>query len=104
MIDFWLGGTHHLPVDIAAARAFEALYRDAAGEFRALRAFLARAVGDLEGRGITQFLVVGAGVPTQGNVHEVVPAARVLHTDVDPVTVGLGEQILAGNPRGLHER
>jgi hypothetical protein len=54
MIDFWLGGTHHLPVDVAAARAFEGLHGDAASEFRALRAFLARAVGDLESRGITQ--------------------------------------------------
>jgi hypothetical protein len=102
MIDFWLGGTHHLPVDVAAARAFESLYGDAAGEFRALRAFLARVVADLEDRGITQFLVVGAGIPTQGNVHEVAPTARVLYTDIDPVTVELGQQILAGNPRAAY--
>jgi O-methyltransferase involved in polyketide biosynthesis len=102
MIDFWLGGTHHLPVDVAAARAFESLYGDAASEFRALRAFLARAVADLEGRGLAQFLVVGAGIPTRGNVHEVAPRARVLYTDVDPVTVELGQQILAGHPRAAY--
>jgi hypothetical protein len=99
MIDFWLGGTHHLEVDVAAARAFEGLFGDAAAEFRALRAFLGRAVADLEARGIAQFLVVGAGIPTQGNVHEVAPQARVLYTDLDPVTVGIGQEVLAGNPR-----
>jgi O-methyltransferase involved in polyketide biosynthesis len=102
MIDFWLGGAHHLPVDVAAARAFEGLFGDAATEFRALRAFLGRAVADLEGRGIAQFLVVGAGIPTQGNVHEVAPQARVLYTDIDPAVVGIGQEVLASNPRAAY--
>ena len=102
MIDHWLGGRHHFPVDVAAARAFEGLYGPAAAEFRALRGFLARAVTTLHDAGLRQFLVVGAGVPTQGNVHEVVPDARVLYTDVDPVTVQLGREVLAGHPRAAY--
>ncbi|MFF5175709.1 SAM-dependent methyltransferase [Micromonospora sp. NPDC000089] len=99
MIDFWLGGTHHSPVDVAAARAFEEAYGPCAAIFRELRAFLGRAVGAMTEAGIDGFLVFGAGLPTRGNVHEVATGATVLYTDVDPVTVRLGQQILSGDER-----
>ena len=99
MIDFWLGGTHHFPVDVAAARAFEEAYGPCAAIFRELRAFLGRAVGAIADAGVDGFLVLGAGLPTRGNVHEVATDATVLYTDVDPVTVALGQQILAGDDR-----
>jgi hypothetical protein len=96
MIDYWLGGEHHYPVDVAAAGAFESAYGECVTEFRDLREFLARGVRAIHRRGIDNYLVFGAGVPTRGNVHEVVPDAHVLYTDVDPATVALGRQILAG--------
>ncbi|MEV4712027.1 SAM-dependent methyltransferase [Micromonospora sp. NPDC049374] len=99
MIDFWLGGAHHYPVDVAAARAFEQAYGPCPPVFRALRAFLGRAVRAIAATGVDGFLVFGAGVPTMGNVHEVAPTATVLYTDVDPVTIRLGQRILAGSDR-----
>ncbi|MEV4766497.1 SAM-dependent methyltransferase [Micromonospora chokoriensis] len=99
MIDFWLGGEHHFPVDVAAATAFEQAYGPCAPVFRELRAFLGRAVRAMAGQGVDGFLVFGAGVPTRGNVHEVVTDATVLYTDVDPVTIRLGQSILAGSDR-----
>ncbi|MGC4807773.1 SAM-dependent methyltransferase [Micromonospora sp. DT233] len=99
MIDFWLGGAHHFPVDVAAARAFETAYGPCAPLFRELRAFLGRAVRAMTAAGMDSFLVFGAGVPTRGNVHEAAPEATVLYTDVDPVTVRLGQRILAGDDR-----
>ncbi|MGB2570034.1 SAM-dependent methyltransferase [Micromonospora citrea] len=99
MIDFWLGGEHHFPVDVAAARAFEEAYGPCAAIFRDLRAFLGRAVTAIADAGVDGFLVLGAGLPTRGNVHEVATAANVLYTDVDPVTVRLGQQILADSDR-----
>ena len=99
MIDYWLGGTDHFDVDVAAAQAFESAYGPCAHEFRALRGFLARSVGYLHEQGVQEFLVFGAGVPTQGNVHEVLPSARVLYTDIDPVTLELGQRILKDNPQ-----
>jgi hypothetical protein len=43
----------------------------------------------LAGEGITQFLDIGSGLPTNRNVHEVAqqvnPAARVVYADIDPV-------------------
>lgn len=99
MIDFWLGGEHHFPVDVAAARAFEQAYGPCAPVFRELREFLGRAVRAIVAEGVDSFLVFGAGVPTMGNVHEVAPEATVLYTDVDPVTIRLGQRILAGSDR-----
>src|SRR5215469_4991629 len=54
------------------------------------RDFLRRVVRYLVSEaGITQFLDIGSGLPTQGNVsevaHEVNPEARVVHVDNDPV-------------------
>ena len=57
---------------------------------KANRVFLRRVVRYLAGEaGITQFLDLGSGLPTQGNVsevaHEINPAAHVVHVDNDPV-------------------
>ena len=102
MIDYWLGGEHHYPVDVAAAQAFEAAFGPCAHEFRTLREFLRRAITRLQNLGIEEYLVFGAGIPTQGNVHDVAPKARVLDTDIDPANIELGQLILAGSTRALY--
>src|SRR5438046_135275 len=74
----------------AAAKLASAL-PDAARVARANRAFLAAAVRYVAGRGIGQFVDIGAGLPTSPNVHEcaraAVPGARVAYVDNDPVVV-----------------
>ena len=56
----------------------------------------------LAAAGIRQFLDIGSGIPTQGNVHEVAqqaaPGARVVYTDVDPVAIAHSKALLDGNP------
>jgi O-methyltransferase involved in polyketide biosynthesis len=98
ILDYWLGGSHHFPADIAAAQAFDALYPAFPQVFRTLRDFIGRAARMVADEGISQFLVLGSGIPTQGNVHEAVPGARVLYTDIDEVNVELGKEILADVP------
>jgi hypothetical protein len=66
------------------------------------RAFLARTVRYLAGQaGIRQFLDIGSGIPTMGNVHEVAqraaPGTRVVYVDNDPVAVQHSRAILARN-------
>jgi len=62
-----------------------------------------RAVRYLIGQGVSQFLDIGSGIPTVGNVHEVAqaaePEARVVYVDVDPVAVAHSRAILAGDDR-----
>ncbi|XXX80354.1 SAM-dependent methyltransferase [Sorangium sp. So ce134] len=98
MIDYWLGGRHYLPVDVEAAREYEAAYGDFRGIFRVLRGYIGRAARAIRAEGVDQFLVFGAGLPTSGNVHEAVPDARVLYTDVDPINIAMGQKVLAGAP------
>ena len=98
ILDYWLGGHHHFPVDVAAAQAFDSLYPEFPRVFTTLRAFIGRAVRSAVDEGISQFLVLGSGIPTQRNVHEVAPGATVLYTDIDEVNIELGRQILADLP------
>lgn len=99
--DYLLGGSHNFAVDRAAARrAIEAM-PDVALQARANRAFLHRAVRYLVGAGVRQFLDIGSGIPTVGNVHEIAQGmtsdARVVYVDIDPVAVAHSRQILADN-------
>jgi hypothetical protein len=81
--DYLLGGTDNFLADQDVGRALIALEPNSRAIVRANRAFLDRAVRFLAGAGIRQFLDVGSGIPTQGNVHEVAqqaaPGARVVY-------------------------
>src|SRR3954452_21918503 len=100
--DYYLGGSHNLEVDRRMAREAISLWPDLPEIMQANRAFLRRAVSYLAGQGITQFLDIGSGIPTVGNVHEVAqratPAARVVYVDIDPVAVAHSTAILGDNP------
>jgi SAM-dependent methyltransferase len=99
--DYWLGGRHNFLADQDLARAITAVEPNARAGARANRAFLGRAVRFLAAAGIGQFLDIGSGIPTQGNVHEVAqeasPGARVVYADIDPVAIAHSKAILAGN-------
>jgi hypothetical protein len=101
--DYHLGGTHNFPADREAAMAIAAMFPQVPLLAKANRAFLHRALRFVMGQGIRQFLDIGSGIPTQGNVHEVVDAAiddgRVVYVDIDPVAVAESLDLLAGHPR-----
>lgn len=100
MYDALLGGSHNFEVDRLAARRGTRLVPDLPRLALSNRAFLRRAVRFLIDAGITQFLDIGSGIPTAGNVHEIVreyaPGARVLYVDIDPVAVAHSQSILVG--------
>jgi SAM-dependent methyltransferase len=101
--DYWLGGTHNLVADRELARRMETLDPRIPASCRASRAFLRRAVRFLAAEaGVSQFLDIGSGIPTAGNVHEIAqaarPGARVVYADRDPVAVAEGQALLADNP------
>jgi hypothetical protein len=99
--DYYLGGSHNLEVDRRMAREAISLWPDLPAIMQSNRAFLRRSVRYLAGQGITQFLDIGSGIPTVGNVHEAAqradPRARVVYVDVDPVAVAHSRAILAGD-------
>src|SRR5580700_3984465 len=98
---YLIGGSHNFLADQDAGRAIASVEPNAREAARANRAFLGRAVRFLSHAGIRQFLDIGSGIPTQGNVHEVAqqadPGARVVYVDVDPVAVAHSKALLNGN-------
>ncbi len=101
MYDWWLGGHDNFAADRAAALAVS----EAAPEAQLMavenRKFLRRAVRYLVAEaGITQFLDIGTGLPTQGNVHQVAqginPAARVVYVDNDPMVLAHSRALKTG--------
>lgn len=103
MYDFYLGGSHNFEVDRDAARRAIAAWPGLPKIMQANRAFMRRAIRFAVGEGITQFLDIGSGIPTFGNVHEVAqaldPAARVVYVDNDPVAVAHSRAVLGGDER-----
>ncbi|WP_239377319.1 SAM-dependent methyltransferase, partial [Frankia sp. Cj5] len=102
--DYALGGSHNFAVDREALRRAREVFPDIDLVARSNRLFLHRAVRFLAGEaGITQFLDLGSGVPTVGNVHEIVQRVnrdcRVVYVDIDPIAVIHSSMLLADDPR-----
>lgn len=100
--DAHLGGFHNFQVDRDAAAKIVAFMPELPDILRANRSFLRRAVRHLVDQGVTQFLDLGSGIPTVGNVHEIAwkanPLCRIVYVDADPVAISHSRNILAGNP------
>ncbi|GAA2215353.1 SAM-dependent methyltransferase [Nonomuraea monospora] len=102
--DYFLGGKNNYEVDRKIAEEALRIAPDAREAGRANRTFLRRAVQHMAAEaGIRQFLDLGSGLPTQGNVHEIAqavsPDARVVYVDHDPTVQAHGRALLAGNDR-----
>jgi S-adenosyl methyltransferase len=103
--DYLLGGKDNYASDRQAARTILEIEPDSAGVARQNRAFLGRVVRYLAARkGIRQFLDIGSGMPTAGNVHEVAqshaPESRVVYVDNDKTVLAHARALLESTPEG----
>ncbi|GAA4971441.1 SAM-dependent methyltransferase [Nonomuraea thailandensis] len=102
MYDYYLGGKDHFPSDREAAEKIIAIVPEVRETARDNRAFIGKAVRLMAEQGVRQFLDIGAGLPTQENVHQVaqriVPDARVVYVDNDPIVLSHARALLADNP------
>ncbi|WP_066364227.1 SAM-dependent methyltransferase [Herbidospora mongoliensis] len=103
--DYLLGGKDHFASDREAGEQLIKLSPGTREGVRAHRHFLRRAVRHLAGEaGITQFLDIGTGIPTQGNTHEIAqginPEARVVYVDNDPIVLVHGRALLTSSEEG----
>ncbi|SFA71767.1 S-adenosyl methyltransferase [Amycolatopsis marina] len=96
--DYLLGGTANWAIDRQFGELAISKVPMARTMARANRDFLGRAVRYCVRQGITQFLDIGSGVPTVGNVHEVAekldPWSRCVYVDNEPVAVAHSEMLL----------
>ncbi|GIJ78744.1 S-adenosyl methyltransferase [Micromonospora phaseoli] len=100
--DFMLGGKDNFAVDRAVAEHALRITPDGPQAAQANRAFLRRVVRFLAAeQGVDQFLDLGSGLPTQGNVHQVATShdaqARVVYVDNDPIVLAHGRALLASD-------
>ncbi|QKW05879.1 SAM-dependent methyltransferase [Streptomyces sp. NA04227] len=104
MYDWWLGGKDNYPVDEEMGRKLLAIEPRIPIMARANRAFMQRATRWLAQHGITQFLDIGSGIPTEPNLHQIAqrtaPEARVVYCDNDPIVLAHAEALLRSTPEG----
>jgi hypothetical protein len=106
--DYLLGGKDNYAADRAAAEQALKIYPEWAFTARANRAFLGRVARYLTGEvGIRQFLDIGTGIPTAGNLHqvaqEIAPETRVVYVDYDPVVLAHARALLTSGEAGATE-
>ncbi|MGH3788454.1 MAG: SAM-dependent methyltransferase [Pseudonocardiaceae bacterium] len=103
--DYWLDGAHNFAADRAMAGKVEQAMPEIREAVRIHRSFLRRVVLFMVDQGIRQFLDIGSGIPTVGNVHEVAqradPQCRVVYVDKEPVAVAHSELLLERNDQAV---
>ncbi len=99
MYDYYLNGKDNFAADREAGSRVEEALPEVRQLAQANRAFLRRAVRYMARQGVRQFLDIGSGLPTAGNTHEIaqdiIPDARVIYVDNDPIVLAHGRAILA---------
>ncbi|MDX6744089.1 SAM-dependent methyltransferase [Actinocorallia sp. A-T 12471] len=103
--DYWLGGKDNFTADRESARIIADAFPTIRLSAIENRRFLHRAVRYLaEEAGVRQFLDIGAGLPSAGNVHEIAqeiaPESRVVYVDNDPIVLVHARALLNSSREG----
>lgn len=100
--DYLLGGTHNFPADREFGEQIKQVLPGFDVGAQRGRQCLSKAVDHLARSGHKYFMDFASGLPTQDNVHLVAqavhPDARVIYSDIDPLTMAYSLEILSGAP------
>ncbi len=104
--DYWLGGKDNFAADRELADEAIRVSPGVVAVARANREFLRRVVRYLAGEaGIRQFLDIGTGIPAAGSTHEVaqqvMPDARIVYVDNDPIVLSHARALLVSSGEGV---
>jgi hypothetical protein len=103
--DCWLGGSNHIAAEHELADRILVGTPQLPYIVRVYRALLGRVVRYLIGVGVRQFLDLGSGLPTQGNVHEIAQATgtecHVIYVDNNPQVAVRSQALLTGKDRAV---
>ncbi|NIH86395.1 SAM-dependent methyltransferase [Amycolatopsis granulosa] len=101
--DYFLGGTNHYAIDREFAQKIQRTLPLIGEYMKTSRQFLGRAVRESVRLGVRQFVDIGSGLPTAGNVHDVADETRpqrdtrVVYVDNEPVALAHSQLLLADN-------
>jgi hypothetical protein len=103
--NYWLGGKDNYKVDRELAGELAETFPGIREVARQARQFLFRATRYLVAEaGIRQFLDIGTGLPTASNTHQIaqgiVPQARIVYVDNDPLVLVHARALLTSHPEG----
>ena len=97
--DYLLGGNHNFEIDRQSADQLLKMMPEITQWVRAVRWFLGEAVRRLSEEGFRHFLDFASGLPTVDHIHHIAAeGARVIYSDIDPVTVAYAKEIVAELP------
>lgn len=101
LYDYYLGGSNNFAIDREVAEQLRVSLPELTDAAWANRGFHQRAARWMAAEhGISQFIDLGSGLPTQGNTHEAVselaPDARVVYVDHDPMVLAHAKSLLTG--------
>src|SRR5829696_7048124 len=96
--DYVLGGHHNFEADRAAAEQMLKVFPAYPRWARLNRWFLQMVAARWAVEGHKRVLDLGSGLPTQGHLHDAIPDAKVIYTDMDSVTVTYALEMLGDNP------
>lgn len=100
--DYTLGGVHNFEADRQAAEYMFSLLPSTPKWVKMLRAFLQEAATRLGEEGFTHFVDFSSGLPTSDHIHAVLPDAKIVYSDIDPLTVSQGQMMMRDNPNVLY--
>jgi hypothetical protein len=103
--NYWLGGKDNYKVDRVVAKEIAETFPGIVDIARQVRSFLLRAIRYLVVEaGVSQFLDIGTGLPTANNTHQIaqglVPQARIVYVDNDPLVLVHARALLTSCPEG----
>jgi len=103
--NYWQGGKDFYAVDREAGDQYKAIFPAIVDIAKGMRYFLLRSVRYLAGEaGVSQFLDIGTGMPTNDNTHLIAqqqnPAARIVYVDNDPTVLVHARALLTSTPEG----
>lgn len=105
MYDYVLGGGHNLEADRVLVDRMLAVQPEIRRFAIMNRSFLRRAVLYMIDNGVRQFLDLGSGIPTVGNVHEIAQDAasecRIVYVDIEPIAVAHSKLLLQTNDQAV---
>jgi S-adenosyl methyltransferase len=103
--DYLLGGEASFAADRALAARLIALYPGASDVLLSSRTYAADTLTHIARQGVDQYLDVGSGLPTRPSTHGVVrallPGAKVVYVDRDPVVTAHGAALVPAGVRYL---
>jgi hypothetical protein len=95
IFDYFLGGSVNFEADRLAAAELLNIIPALPKWVRLRHAFVQTAVQDLASEGFNQFLDMGTNIPTHDYIHKLVPQARIIFSDINPVAVSYGQSLFA---------